>query len=46
MVLGALRERGMEVSVWGRLKQEMVSRRQREGERESYGWSRIKRAQS
>ena len=43
IVFGALREKSMNVSVGGCLKQNMASRREKERERVSEGWARIKR---
>ena len=37
MVLDALREKSMDVSVWGCLRQNMVSRRQRKREKVAVG---------
>ena len=43
MVFGALREKSMNVSVGGCLKQNMASRREKKREGVSDGWARIKR---
>ena len=43
MVFGALREKSMNVSVGGHLKQNMASRREKKRKSVSEGWARIKR---
>ena len=43
MVLGALREKSMHVSVGECLKQNMASRREKKKESINEGWARIKR---